>query len=297
MHELVAHTRAVPLFPATHMIALLLPLAAAFVQYEPCEKSQKLALTLTNLQIKPENVVPGERTCMDFNITSEALPLHKGMALKMKIYDESSHFHDAGIEYDLCDAANTAKCTSGKPGSVSGTVCERIPLAAMLLAGQRVPFKLTVHLHPLGTPVMCARAFAPVADAIALDADVESVADTNAHHPLRRALMDARSASPSTSDGVDAVRSLLEEAYSASPDWADTFELWKVTHGKTYGAPAEQVPQQSEAEEAAAVLAEARAFAQFRENVLTAHRAGRSLSLDERSDKTPDARRTLGHFG
>ena len=167
--------------------------------------------------------------------------------------------------------------------------CERIPLAAMLLAGQRVPFKLTVHLHPLGTPVMCARAFAPVADAIALDADVESVADTNAHHPLRRALMDARSASPSTSDGVDAVRSLLEEAYSASPDWADTFELWKVTHGKTYGAPAEQVPQQSEAEEAAAVLAEARAFAQFRENVLTAHRAGAASAST--SARTRRARR------
>ena len=46
----------------------------------------------------------------------------------------------------------------------------------------------------------------------------------------------------------------------------------------------------------ASLLAEARGFMQFRQNVLAAHRAGRSVSVDERSDKTADHRRTLGHF-
>ena len=142
----------------------------------------------------------------------------------------------------------------------------------------------------------CVRGEAAIADAIGIDADVESMVDAAAHQPLRQALVtfgDEAGRGVVTTDGkVESVRQLLREAYEASPEWAELFARWRHAHGRRY-----LQPTGGASDEAHALLAEARGFAFFRENVLGAHRAGRSPSLDARSDKSPDARRTLGHFG
>ena len=83
----------------------------------------------------------------------------------------------------------------------------------------------------------------------------------------------------------------LRAAYEASPEWAEAFHAWRRSHGKAYGRRLDDGDV-----EAQGLLAEARAFATFRKNVLSSHHADRKLSLDERSDMEPEQRRTLSHF-
>ena len=233
-----------------------------------------------------DRVVPGKFICIRFEATPN-VTLRRGV----RVLVEVPKVFEA--EYDLCHAA-ALHCPTPTLANVSGTICETVPLAAIMLAGQQVPFTLQV-LDEAGAPLSCIRGAAAVADGVAIDVEVESLADEAAHHPLRRALhevADARTGAvvDATEDRASGIRRLLRDAYEASPEWADAFARWRSTHRR-------RELQQGASDDAQAVLAEARSFAQFRENVLSAHRSGRSLSVDERLDMRPDARRTLGHFG
>ena len=275
---------------------LIARITTAAVVYDACEGDESADhLRLSRLRLSPDPVMPSEQLCVHFDAAPD-VPLGRGSRVRLEIDEAGILGELGGADYDLCNSARIS-CPGNEFASknMSGVICDDIPLAAMILGAHRVHFTLKVS-DESGAPVGCVSGSAPIADAISIDADVEAFADAAAHQPLRRALMsteDARSGAAAEPEHARAaaVRRKLQEAYDASPEWADAFARWRAAHGRRY------LQGEGPEQEAQAVLAEAHAFAQFRENVLALHRAGRSLSVDSRSDKTPDARRTLSHFG
>lgn len=261
----------------------------AALDFEPCAEDVKAHLHISHVSLVPERLLPGEKLCVHFEAKSDA-PLRRGAHVRIELPSLSV----PGIQYDLCSAA---KLDCPTAGNVSGTVCDAVPLSAMLMADQRVPFVLRA-VDEAGAPLACLQSAAIVADAVAVDADVEETIDKEVHYPLRRALLTAEGARSGAvtaewEEAASGVRKMLSEAYAAAPEWADAYTRWREAHGK---APRRHAEQQSPDEEARAVLAEARSFAQFRQNVLTAVRYDRSLKIDSRADMLPDHRRTLEHF-
>ena len=265
-------------------------LAVAEVELSACSEDAPDHLHITRLRLAPDRVLPGDRLCVHFDAAPTA-PLRHGARVRVELPGVIT----GGADYELCTAGRV-DCPSA--GNVSATICDTVPLAAMLLGGKGVPFALRAS-DEAGAPTSCVRGVAPVADAVNLDIDVESMADASAHHPLRKAIVTAEGARSGLAGGkaaaearVERVRKLLREAYEASPDWAEAFARWREQHGRRYLREGAHDP----AHESQAVLAEAKGFDQFRQNVMSAHRQGRGLSIDERADQNPDARRTLGHF-
>ena len=258
------------------MLPLLLVLASRVASLAPCDDEPD-HLRLSTFDLSPSQIVPGSELCVHF----QAKPDVAVRQLQIRI--DLPNIVARAAEYsDLCRVSGMA-CSAG---NVSGTVCEPVPLAAMLLGGQRVAFTLRAT-DEAGAPFACVQGEAAVADAVAIDADIESMADAQVHHPLRRAITTAEGST--LEERAHGVRRLLQEAYEASPDWAEAFARWKQTHGRYLRA-------HDQDETPAAVVAEAKGFAQFRENVLSAVRSGRSISVDATYDQTPDHRRTLAHF-
>ena len=271
------------------MLAIFLSSAAlsAAVKLEPCAADEAQHLDLSRLTLWPDSVLPGEQLCATFDAKPD-VPVRRGSRVRVEM---PGALGGVVSEYDLCGTRGV-KCP-GDAANVSGTICDQIPLTAMLLAGSRVDFTIRAT-DESGAPLACWKGAVAVADGISIDADVESMADDAAHHPLRRALMTAEDARSGGGAWVDdartkGIRRLLKEAYEASPDWAEAFTRWRDLHGRRN--------LQHAPESLAALIAEANSFVRFRENTLSAHRSGRGLSIDARSDQAPDARRTLGHFG
>ena len=268
----------------TPLIAFLAVLAAD-LQLEPCVGSDETKdhLHFARLSLLPERVLPGERLCVQFEAAPDKA-IRRGMRLRLDI----PGVQDNAGEYELCSAVGIA-CPS--VGNVSGTICDSVPLAAMLLAGKQVPFALRA-VDEAGAPMACVRSMAMLAATAAIDADVEAHVDAAVHRPLRRALFtveDARSGTATVAEHAEGIRRLLLEAYEAAPEWADAYARWRAAHGKQRRLDQSDQPPED-------VLAEARGFSQFRQNVLATVRSGRSLALDERSDMRQDHIRTLGHF-
>ena len=272
----------------TLMLATVLALASC--ELAPCDANAADHLKV-GMVVVPR-IVPNAKLCVYFEAAPD-VQLRQGARVRVEVPKAL----EPGVEYELCHAAGVT-CPTRPGTNVSGTICDSVPLSAMLLAGQSVPF--TMHVDDeSGAPLACMRGEGAVVDTIAVDADVEAMADEAVHNPLRRALhahaitIGARGgeAAEAASDEstVSGVLRLLRKAYEASPEWADAFSRWQHQHGR-------RQQQQGQREEVHAILAEAQSFAQFRENVLSAHRLGRALSVDERLDMKPDARRTLGHF-
>ena len=254
----------------------LLTASAVAIDFNGCGGSAIVDhIHARSITLSPEAASPGGQLCASF-VLAPSVPVKPGWSLNVKLGGADP------IEYDLC-AARGVRCPVPPHTTLKASICDDVPLAAMLHAGENIHVDVTVG-DEAGAPVGCLSAAVPVNSTIAVDVDVESHVET-VHHRLRRALGNADSADAVSEDSL---RTILRDAYDASPQWAAAFDRWRAVHRKQYEHEG-TTPAQALREEAAG-------FATFRDNLLAGHRAGTSVSLDERSDLRADVRRTLAHF-
>ena len=276
------------------LLLLLLPTLAPIVggvEYSACDADSNAQTTdrlrLRKLQLTPENPQPGSRLCVQFS-AMPAVTLREGSTVR------ASHTAFT-LEQPLCRAKGIS-CPLVAGSNITGTVCDDVPLAAMLLAGQRLPIRLSM-IDEAGGPVGCVDAAVFVDETLgSFDPDVEAAA-SESHARLRIALNDARSATTSAEARADSVRPWLRAAYEASPHWADAYARWRTAHAsKPHPGRRQEEVTTGETDEPEDLIREAQSFMTFRENVMRAHHAGQAIALDARSDLPSETRRTLAHF-
>ena len=120
------------------MLAIFLSSAAlsAAVKLEPCAADAAEHLQLSRLTLWPDSVLPGEQLCVAFDAKPD-VPVRRGSRVRVEM---PGALGGEVAEYDLCGTRGV-KCP-GDAGNVSGTICDQIPLVAMLLAGSRVDFTI-----------------------------------------------------------------------------------------------------------------------------------------------------------
>ena len=270
------------------MLLLALPSQATASFFARCEGVVD-RLGLRHASLTPDEPAAGRPLCARLE-ASPNVTLGAGSTLRV------SHPAFGRVELSLCDAAGIS-CPIQAHAPLRATVCvPPLPLATIVLAGERLVGVAVNVSDERGLDVGCYHVAAVDMSGDAhLDDEIEENVVGPLHHSLRRALLSHThgggvSAQEAAQEAV--VASRLREAYEASPDWADAFARWRTVHRKEYVADVVG----GGAGLGAGVLAEAAAFAAFRENVLSRVRTGKPLSLDERFDLTSSTRRTLSHF-
>ena len=313
------------------LLAQLLSACVCALKWEKCAGASSASLILHDAS-SAEPLVAGDEACLAFNISSSSHSFsHVSLTFGFPTISGSAGW----IDTSLCESLTSAACPVGPGRIVAGELCGRLPLPAMVHAGQTIPMTLRAKTGDDGSAdAGCWTLHATVAETISATA-VELAAKAVPHQVLHRVVYGSDGHVLEDADGASlSVEHRLDEAYEALPEWQAAFESWRRSHGREYprwrsmrddggarshreggladGADREhddleanetpshagsaQAHTQPPTSRAAAAREEALGFLAFRENVLSAVRNGRRLSFDEHSDKRRDARATLKHF-
>lgn len=235
---------------------------------------------ISSVTASPSPAVPGKALCFTFEAMPDR-PIEEG-GWVIEFETPAGSIRDVPV----CGLDGVA-CPVPAHTTVSGRVCGKVPMDAILFGGTAVDVTIWV-LASAGSDEAagCVETRLAVGTSLAVD-EVAEDAHAKPHAALRRALQDHLQGEdgPTRASLVteEDVRVLLLGLYERRPEWYSAFDKWRVREGKG----ARHYPTAVE---------EARAFDAFRTNVLHASRAGKPQIVDEHSDLHPEARRTLSHF-
>ena len=119
---------------------------------------------------------------------------------------------------------------------VAGELCGRLPLPAMVHAGQTIPMTLRAKTGDDEALRMwgCWTLHATVAETISATA-VELAAKAEPHQVLHRVVYGGDGHVLEDADVASlSVEHRLDEAYEALPEWQAAFESWRRSHGREY---------------------------------------------------------------